>query len=54
MNQPQQEKCVMCGGKLKQITKHLKDGTQTETIIYVCVNPECPLKIGKTKTWYDN
>jgi len=53
MNQPQQEKCPMCGEKLKRITKHLSDGTQTQTYTFICVNPECCLKIekSKVKTW---
>ncbi len=55
MNQPQQEKCAYCSEKLKRLTKHLKDGTKTNSKTYVCTNPNCCLSvsISKIKTWND-
>ena len=61
MNQPKQDTCPLCIEnkreiKLQRLIKHLEDGTQTNTITYVCVNPECHLSINvkKLKTWNAN
>jgi len=53
MTQPKNDTCHHCGESKKKLVKHLEDGTQTETIIYVCVNKECPFfkDVSKLKNW---